>query len=120
MQYRGLDDKEDYVMGQGSTSFLTGTDAVAQAIYTRLRMFLEEWWENTDDGLPYFQSIAGVYLSKGKQLVDSIVQKRIENTTGVSDVFDFSSTFDPSTRAYSFNCRVNTQFGMVEIEEVNL
>lgn len=76
MQYRSLDPNEDYVMGQGPTSFLTGTDAVAQAVYTRLRLFMEEWWEDQNDGLPYFQSIAAVYLSRGKQLVDSLIQKK--------------------------------------------
>lgn len=120
MQYRSLDPNEDYVIGQGSTSFLTGTDAVAQAVYTRLRLLLEEWWEDQTDGLPYFQSIAAVYLSKGKQLVDTIIQKRIEGTKGVTSVYDFVSEFNSETRHYSFQCKVDTQYGSIEIGEVNL
>ena len=120
MKYRALDVNEDYSFGQGSTSFLSETDAVAQAIYTRLRLFLEEWWEDTGDGLPYFQSIAGAYLSRGKQLVDSIIQKRIQGTKGVTDVYEFVSTYDPDTRHYSFQCKVNTIYGSISLEEVNL
>ena len=60
MIYRRLDADYDYTFGQGKQDFVSGVDAVAQAIYTRLFLLFGEWWEDQKDGLPLWQSIIGV------------------------------------------------------------
>lgn len=120
MRYRQLDVNGDYLFGTGPNGFLDRTDAVAQAILTRLLLFLEEWWEDQSEGLPYFQSIAGAYLSKGVQVIDRIVSERIQGTTDVTSIEAFTSTFNESTRQYSFSCVVNTKYGKLILEEVRL
>ena len=55
MRYRRLTATGDYVFGQGSLDYLSDADAAAQAVKTKLKLLLGEWWENTGDGLPLFQ-----------------------------------------------------------------
>lgn len=118
MIYRRLDANDDYVFGSNRQAFLSETDAVAQAVYTRLKLLLEEWWEDTEDGLPLFQSILGARTNKGKQAIDTIIQDRIRGTTNVTDLFDFSSSYDNETRQYTFRCQVMTIYGQVDLGEV--
>lgn len=55
--YLLLDSDYDPVFDTGAQ--LTGSAAVAQAILTNLRLFLGEWWENLNIGLPVFQVMLG-------------------------------------------------------------
>ena len=57
LSYLMLDSGYDPVFADGTS--LTGTQAVAQAIMTRLKLFFGEWWENLALGLPVFQSMLG-------------------------------------------------------------
>ncbi|TWH46324.1 hypothetical protein [Sporomusa sp. KB1] len=117
MIYRRLDANGDYTFGQNRQAFLSKEEAVAQAVYTRLKLLLTEWWEDTEDGLPLFQVILGARTNRGTQAIDLILQKRIRNTTDVTDIFDFSSTFDNETRKYVFQCRVDTVYGTITLDE---
>jgi hypothetical protein len=117
MIYRRLDSSGDYILGQNRQAFLSKEEAVAQAIYTRLKLLLSEWWEDTTDGLPLFQSILGARTNNGTQAIDLILQRRIRGTKDVTDLFDFSSTFDSATRRYSFQCRVDTVYGTITLDE---
>lgn len=116
MQYRRLSDADDYVFGQSGQDFYTGVDAVAQAIYTRLKLLYGEWWEDLKDGLPLFENILGSPGSpQNKKAIDALITERILGTLNVKGIADFSSSFDANTRAYSFTCTVNTAFGQVTI-----
>ena len=70
----------DYSFGRNNGDFLTGIDAVSQAIRTRLLLLKGEWWEDTEQGLPLFQSILGQYET---QPIDLLVQDTISNTKDV-------------------------------------
>ena len=107
--YRKLDSNGDYIFGQPAIEFLTETEAVAQAIKTRLLFLYGEWWETTTDGTPFWQKIAGATGAQ-KSIVDSILQERITGTTGVTSITSFSSTFTSSTRSYSFSAKVLTDY----------
>lgn len=117
MIYRRLDANGDYTFGQNRQAFLSKEEGVAQAIYTRLKLLLAEWWEDTTDGLPLFQAILGARTNSGTRAIDLILQKRIRGTTGVTDIFDFSSTFSSETRTYSFQCQVDTVYGTISLDE---
>ncbi|QDX92077.1 hypothetical protein EEL30_06655 [Brevibacillus laterosporus] len=97
----------DYSMGR---PFLSKAAAVGQAIYTRLKLLMEEWWEQLDDGLPLFQNILGASGHPDNlQAVDLLVQARIIETPHVSQITNFQSTYD--NRTYFFQCNVETTFG---------
>lgn len=117
MIYRALDDNEDYAFGQNKQHFVSDIDAVRQAVYTRLKLLLEEWWEDVQDGLPLFQSILGARTGKGQQAIDIIIQDRIRGTTCVTDVFQYESTLDEESRKYSFQCQIGTLYGITTIDK---
>lgn len=66
---------------------LAGSSAVAQAILTRLRLFLGEWWENQNLGVPMFQSILGQLASKsGQTAMSLILQQQVAGVPYVTQV----------------------------------
>jgi hypothetical protein len=79
IQYLLLDSDYDPVFDASAS--LTGTYAVAQAIDTRLKLFLGEWWENRNLGLPVFQVILGQLGStQGLAAMTLAVQQNIQGT----------------------------------------
>lgn len=114
MIYRRLDSNGDYVFGQGRSQFLSGSEAVAQAIITNLKLLLGEWWEDVNNGLPLWQSILGIPGSEANQLsIDNIIKDRIlkTNLNGeilVSSIDDYTRTYDATTRIYTFEAVVTT------------
>lgn len=101
--------------------FLEGVDAVGQAIATRLRLLLGEWWENTEDGLPLFQEILGLFRPENEvEDVDLIISERINDTEGVTEILSFDSQYSQGTRTYSAKCSVQTVYGVVDISIQNL
>jgi hypothetical protein len=108
MKYRTLDSNGDYTFGKNR--FEKKREAVAQAIKTRMYLLLGEWWENTDDGLPLFEQILGVFADDERlRAVDLIISERIAGTTGVTRLIGYESSFE--NRVYSATCVVDTIFG---------
>lgn len=114
MIYRRLTSDGDYVFGQGKAQFLSGSEAVAQAVITHLKLLLGEWWEDVNNGLPLWQSILGQPGSADNlQSVDNIIKDRILSTSQdgnklISSIDDYTRTYDASTREYYFEARVTT------------
>lgn len=118
MIYRRLDNNGDYSFGRSKQDFISGSDAVAQAIKTRLLLLTSEWWEDQADGTPLFQSIIGTTgTEENLESVDLIIKERIINTENVDEITDYSSTYE--NRNFSVSCTVNTTFGTETTVEVN-
>jgi hypothetical protein len=110
MTYRTLDANNDYTFGQGpGQGFLTSTQAVAQAIRTRLLLFYGEWFLNVTDGFPLWQKILGKRPAN-KSVIDSLIQARILGTPNVLILSSFSSTLNSASRTYQFSCKAITAF----------
>lgn len=99
------------MFGYGNTSFATDVEAVQQAIYTKLKLFKNEFWEDLDDGLPFFQEIAG---TRDKDTIDMLVRNRILETQGVTSIKSFSSQIS-AEKKYTAAVYVNTIYGTVEV-----
>ncbi|MDF2636581.1 MAG: hypothetical protein K0R78_3455, partial [Pelosinus sp.] len=101
MIYRRVDRNYDYTLGSNRQNFIADREAVGQAVSTRLKNLYQEWWEDTEDGLPLFEQILGVFMyGNNKQIVDQIIQKRIQETLHVTGISNFTSEFDNQTRKY--------------------
>ena len=119
MKYRRLDENWDYVFGHGKTDYLTGREAVGQAVKSRLLLLYGEWWEDLEDGLPLFERIlASSGSDANKKAVDIIFARRIGDTTGVLNVSWYESSFDRNKRAYDFSCPVDTVYGELYVSNV--
>lgn len=120
MKYRKLDSQGDYTFGLGPAGFYTGTTAVAQAIYTSLRLLQGEWWEDTSRGLPLFQSILGQPgTPEHVRAIDMLVQETILKVQDVVQIKSFQSSY--ANRQYAIqSCVVQTKYGDVVLEGVTL
>ena len=83
------------------------TEVVAQRLLIRLRTFRNEWFLDTEYGVPYFQSILGRKTTKSA--VDLIFQREILAENGVREITYFESTF--ANRQYSLTFRVKVTTG---------
>ncbi|QHI29035.1 hypothetical protein AhaeINNSZ174_05905 [Acinetobacter haemolyticus] len=109
MRYRKLTSDGDYVFGSGKNDFLVNTpETVAQAILTRLKLWLGEWFADTADGTGWNQSIVGKH---SKNLYELTLRQRVLETQGVVNIIDFQSTLDPDTRRLTVTMTVNTVYG---------
>jgi len=102
----------DPVMGSNGRVFLTDIDAVAQIIYTTLRLLMGEWWENLTIGFPLFQSLIGQSASPQNQTgIQLIIQNTILSCPYVIRIVDFSFSTNTGTMASTFTATVATSFG---------
>lgn len=121
MKVRRLDANWDYCFGRGQQNYISGVDAVGQAIKQRLLLLYFEWWEDLEDGLPLWEKILGTSGGpENRQAVDIIIRDRISGTEGVQSVISFESTFEK--RIYKFSASIETIYGTLEMnnEEVRL
>lgn len=107
--YRTLDTNSDYTFGLGNQQgFLTDTAAVAQAIKTSLLLFQAEWWLDLTAGLPLWQDILG--SRNNTQYITLLIQEVILGVPYVQAITSISSTFDHTTRQFTFQATVTTSF----------
>jgi hypothetical protein len=99
------------------SSQLTDVSAVSQAILTRLRLFLGEWWEDLNLGLPVFQKILGqLGTKKGIAAMNLAIQQQIEGVPYVTSVMAVQSTFENGQ--LRFTAKVQTKFGIVTVNNL--
>jgi len=113
-----LNDAEnnDPVFGSNGRVFLTDVDAVAQIIYTTLRLLLGEWWENLQIGFPLFQSLIGQTASpKNQQGIQLLIQQTILSCPYVIQIVDFSFATNTGTMSSIFTATVATSLGTVVV-----
>ena len=115
MRYRKLDKDGDYVFGSGSSDFLVNSpEAVAQAILTRLQLWLGEWFADTSDGTGWKQAILG---RQPENLYEMTLRQRVLETQGVSSIESFASDLNRNTRQLTVSMTINTIYGSTEINE---
>lgn len=111
-----LDVNGDFDISTGNLQILTGAESIAQAVRITLQFFKGEWFLNLDAGLPYFQSI--LVKNPDANQLQAIFRDAILAVPGVSALPSLTLTFDRTTRALSVRCRVSTDFGELDVEEV--
>lgn len=115
MRIRKMDADGDMVFGGGQTAFYRDQpEAPAQAVGTRLRMRLGEWFLDTEAGTPWDTQALGKYTAPVR---DSMIRGRILDTQGVTGVAAYASTFDPETRQFTASATIDTAYGRVTLSE---
>lgn len=107
---RRLDENWDYSFGRGRQNYISGVDAVTQAVKSRLLLLYQEWWEDREDGLPLWPDILGSSGSEeNRKAVDIIIRDRISGTEGVLAVTEYESEY--ADRRYVFRATVESIYG---------
>jgi hypothetical protein len=102
----------DMMFGHGGRDFLVDSPtAVAQAVLTRLKLWQGEWYLNLQAGTPWMQRVLG--FSPGTGIPDSVVRQRILTTPYVTDMTDYTSSFNSTSRVFAVSCKLYTAFGQV-------
>jgi hypothetical protein len=114
MLYRQLSIDWEPLWGNGKLDFASGLEAVAQAIVTSLKLYTNEWFANINDGIPMVTSILGK-TNKEQAAIERIITARILGVKNVTGVTRVASSYNASTRQYSYECVVDTVFGSVAV-----
>jgi hypothetical protein len=124
MRVRQLSPTGDYAFGSGQANFLVNSpQAVAQIVETYLRLWLGEWYLNTNDGTPWLEGVFG-YNSKDEAdqtLIQTILGINFGGQQLVQNLDNWQSTQDPSTRHYSsLSATLYTIYGQTQLDLENL
>jgi hypothetical protein len=115
MRYRPLSALGDYTIG---TPFLVDDAAcVGQAILTRLKLWLGEFFLDTTDGTPWYEEILG---PRATRIPDTAIKRRILGTPGVSEILTYSSTYDGNARTLTVNALVQTIYSTTVVVTTTL
>ncbi len=113
MRYRALDEDGDMTIGN-KNAYIEGASAVRQAISTRLRQLIYEWWEQVEDGVPYWQK---VITTRNTKEAERIIKQRIQNTKHVLSILDFNADWNNETRSLTIRAAIQSDYGTLTIEE---
>lgn len=72
---------------------------VAQRLFDNLSFFLNEWFLNLNEGIPYFERVIGA--KPDLALIDTLYRRAILATPGVGSIKNLKLDFDRATRALS-------------------
>lgn len=112
MRYRQLSASGDYTVGL--PFYTNDANAVAQAISTRLKLWLGEWFVDQTDGTPWLTQILGPRATRNP---DAAIKQRILGTPGVTSIASYSSSFSGAARSLTVNVTVNTLYGQTTVSE---
>ena len=115
--------------GRGHQDFLIDSPvAVAQCVYTRLILWAGEWWLDLKSGTPWLPHILPRILANPDaapverilshpptSVPDSAIRNRILTTPFVTDMTDYSSTYEATDRFFTVSCKLYTAFGEVTV-----
>ena len=94
-------------------AYIQDIEAVQQACITRLRLLIYEWWEEIQDGVPYWQKIIA---TRDIDEALRIIRKRIAGTDNVLEVIDMEHTWDNEHRTLTIRAAVQSTYGPFEFE----
>lgn len=89
----------DLDVSQGLRVTTTLQQYVAQRLFDNLSFFLNEWFLNLNEGIPYFEQIIGA--KPDLALIDTLYRRAILATPGVGAIKSLKLAFDRATRALS-------------------
>jgi hypothetical protein len=105
------------MFGQQQANFWVNVpDGVAQAVSTRLRLRLGEWFLDTTDGTDWSGKVLGNRTALTR---DVEIQQRVLNTVGVTGIDNYNSNLNADTRAFSAAFQLNTQYGKYAGQQAN-
>jgi len=111
-----MDGNGDMAFGAQQADFFRDQPAApAQAVLTRLRLWLGEWFIDSSEGTPYQQAVLGMHT---QQTAEPAMRRRILETEGVTGIESFAVEYDKEERKATVNAIINTLYGTVTVQGV--
>jgi hypothetical protein len=113
MRYRKLDANGDMVFGRQQADFWRDVpDAPAQAVWTRLQLYLGDWFLDTSDGTPWRTQVLGKYTGSTR---DPAIQARTLGTQNVTAIHAYASQVNRDTRVFNVQMTIDTLYGQANV-----
>lgn len=127
----------DFILTDGDITFsvnadgvpdidmVTGVDRVRQSILIQWRMFLGEWFDDPDAGIPWFSHIfdsVETYSDQGDRpvasvTVEAILRRKTLEVESVDSIISWEMDLNRTTRVLSIDCEVKSSEGVVAVSE---
>lgn len=92
-----------------------GNNSIKQALKIRLLFFVNDWYLDINEGIPFYENIYDKNISLTE--VDNIIKTVILKTDGVNEIISYNSNFNKETRKFNIDFKVNTIYGEVSLQE---
>ena len=108
-----LDNSHDLDLTSQGLQIVQGADRVRQNILIKLRLWVGEWFLDTEYGTPYLEDILGKRISLGGSI--AAIRASILEVDGVDAITEFNYSFNRKTRTLDYNFVASTPFGLVRV-----
>ena len=105
MLIRNVDKNWDWCFGNSKTDYVRNEYAVILDIKMRLKEWYGDCFFALQNGIPWRERLGNF---NQKELLDKDIVNTIQNTEGVLNVFDFTSSTDG--RRYHAQCNIYTRY----------
>ncbi|UIA94536.1 hypothetical protein LU632_25960 (plasmid) [Erwinia tracheiphila] len=113
MRYRKLDSQGDYSFGKSQADFYKDSpEAPGQAAFTRLVLFTDEWFLDSQEGTPWSVEVLGKYTAS---IYDAVLKDRLLGTQAVTGIERYTSELNRDTRKLTVTAILNTLYGTTTI-----
>jgi hypothetical protein len=112
------DSNNEFIIENGEFVLVKDGAQVVQNVAERLRSYLDDFFLDRTQGVPYFQTILTKPFNLG--LSESILKQTIIQTEDVLRLTRFESDFNPDTRALNVSMSFETTFGNVDGVTINV
>lgn len=96
-------------------SVIKGADRVRQNVLIKLRLWVGEWFLDTEFGTPYIEKILGKRLSLSGAV--AALKKAILEVNDVQDITKFNYEFNRQTRSLSVDFICSTPYGLIRVTQ---
>ena len=114
MIVRPVDEYGDMMPIWNDSQMLSGAEAVAQVVKSRLLFFRGEWWESEEMGIQLPDFVAETVRQSDVDLLAKYITSYIAETEGVNEISDISAEFNKGV--LNFRCLIITDEGEAEME----
>lgn len=114
MKVAGINSSGDWLFGHGRNSYKTKSNAIAQNVVTRLRLFTDDWYLDVDSGIEWVELLG----TRGNtDRIRRAIEKSVLQTDGVKSISRIEIEQNAKDRSISVILEYNDVFD-VEVSEV--
>jgi len=106
----------DLVLIDNDLVMLDGAERVRQHLAIKLKLWVGEWFMDTEFGTPYLSDILGKQISLAGSV--AALKKSISEVDGVQSITRFEFDFNRSARNLDVNFDVQTPYGNLNIMKI--
>ena len=100
-----------YLDPTGDLSWVDGIDAIAQHARVRLKFFLNEWFLDRREGIPFWREVFTKIRSE--QAIQSIFRAALLGTAGITSLNYMTFVLDPAVRSAEITFEAVTTEGVL-------